>query len=226
MSAAPSTPRRLLDAAVELIQEDGLQAVSHRTVEERAGVARGSTRYHFGTRDSLLEAVLGHLAELDHATITAAVARVAGPAGLAALDAEGQNRAMQGIAAAMLAEPGLSLARFELYLYAARRPALAAAVARWRETFVAVGAAHLTAAGSGDGAAAARLIVASMDGVMLHALSCPHPDYARHGREWTGLLGLAGAALGTEAPAAGSGESGGADTSGPSPDATARESGS
>lgn len=196
MSAATATPRRLLAAALELIQEDGVQAVTHRTVEERAGVARGSTRYHFGSREGLLEAVLGYVAELDHATIARAVAEVAGPDGLAALDAPGQNRAMQAITAAMLAEPGHTLARFELYLYAARRPALADAVARWRETFVAIGAGALSAAGSGDGPAAARLVAASMEGVLLHALACPHPDYATWGREWTGLLGVAGAALG------------------------------
>lgn len=196
MSAATATPRRLLAAALELIQEDGLQAVTHRTVEERAGVARGSTRYHFGSREALLEAVLGYVAELDLATIARAVEAVGGPDGLAALDAAGQNRAMQAMAAAMLEAPELSLARFELYLYAARRPALAGAMARWREAFVALGAPHLTAAGSGNGAAAARLIAASMDGVLLHALSCPHPDYAAHGPEWTGLLGQAGAALG------------------------------
>lgn len=197
MTGATPTPRRLLAAALELIQEDGLQAVTHRTVEERAGVARGSTRYHFGTRDALLEAVLGYVAELDLATIAGAVEAVGGPDGLAALDAAGHNRAMQEISAAMLREPGLSLARFELYLYAARRPALAGAMARWREAFVALGAPHLTAAGSGDGAAAARLVAASMDGVLLHALSCPHPDYAARGREWTGLLGAAAVALGS-----------------------------
>lgn len=198
MSVTRPTPQRILAAAVELIREDGIQAVTHRTVEERAQVARGSTRYHFGSRESLLQAVLGYVAEQDLLTLTTAVQHVGGPEGLAALDQEGQNVAMQRITALMLADPGASLVRFELYLYAARRPELVGAVARWREMFVGIGAPYLTAAGAAHGEPGSRLISASIDGILLHALSAPHEDYARWGQEWTGLLGVAAVSLGSD----------------------------
>jgi len=63
---APTPARRahgggrdaLIDAAAELIAEQGLRGVSHRTVADRAGVAHGLVRHHFKTLDSLvLEAV-------------------------------------------------------------------------------------------------------------------------------------------------------------------------
>ncbi|WP_203567371.1 TetR/AcrR family transcriptional regulator [Aestuariimicrobium ganziense] len=197
---ADSTRQRLLDAALTLTQDEGLHAVTHRTVEERAGVARGSTRYHFGTRDGLVAALLAHVAELDQADIVEAISRVAGPAGLdalAVLTPEQQNLAMQQITAVMLEDPRRLLARFELYLHAARHPELADQVAQWREGFVAIGAPHLAAVGAADGSAAARLVIASMEGLMLHALSSPHPDFVRWGPEWTGLLGVAASLLGS-----------------------------
>lgn len=196
MRDSKPTPRRILAAAVELIREDGIQAVTHRTVEERAQVARGSTRYHFGSRDALLEAVVEYVAEQDLTTITDAVDQVAGPDGLSALAPEEQNVAIQRITAAMLADPGASLVRFELYLYAARRPELVDVMARWRGMFVGIGTPHLTAAGAPHGEPGSRLISASIDGILLHALSAPHPDYARWGEEWTGLLGVAAVNLG------------------------------
>lgn len=191
------TPRRLLAAALELVKENGIQAVTHRTVEERAGVARGSTRYHFGSRDALLEALVGYVAEVDLATIARSMGDLS-EGGLAALTPEEQNAAMSRIVTGMLADPQQCLARFELYLYAARRPPLADAVAQWREAFVGLGSPHLTAAGAPQGDAAARLISASIDGLLLHALSSPHPDYATWGQEWTGLLGVAATMLGAD----------------------------
>ena len=48
-----STPDRLLDAAGELIVEQGWRGVTSRAVAERAGVHNGVVHYHFASVDDL-----------------------------------------------------------------------------------------------------------------------------------------------------------------------------
>ncbi len=196
MHALDSTPQRVLAAALELIKSDGLQAISHRTVEEQAKVARGSTRYHFGSREALLAAVLGYVAELDHATITAVAEELGGESGLAQADPNLQNVALQRMAQAMLADPAQSLARFELYLYAARRPELKEAMAHWRQGFIDFGSAFLEAMGAPQPEAGTRMMASAMDGLLLHSLSSPHGDYETWAAEWIGRIGVEGSELG------------------------------
>lgn len=57
------TRRRLLDAAVEILVEDGHQGLSAATVARRAGVSRGAHQHHFPNRQTLLIEALRHLAE-------------------------------------------------------------------------------------------------------------------------------------------------------------------
>lgn len=167
-----NTPTRqlLLDAALALVAEDGVQAVTHRRVEERAGAARGSTRYHFGSRDQLLAALVDHLAERDHQHVRNALAAQPAPDGPRTVAA-----AAGEVVAALLADRDGALARFELYLYAARRPHLRAVVAAWNETFVDVIVG--STAGDGPGRDEAAVLTAALDGLALHALASP--DAAR-----------------------------------------------
>lgn len=195
MSSATSTRTRLLQAAVALIHDDGVQAVTHRAVEDRAGVARGSTRYYFGTREALLAAVIDHVAAVDNAVIAEAAARVGGSTGPGEMDAATQDSALRAMTELFLADPRQSLVRFELYLYAARRPELAEAMAGWRQAFVAFGAAHLRAQGATDPEAGSRVMAAAVDGLMLHALSSPHADYLTWGPRWVARIGAEAARL-------------------------------
>ncbi|MGP3970840.1 TetR/AcrR family transcriptional regulator [Streptomyces sp. 6N223] len=54
----PDRRRRIVDAAVRLIAERGVAALSHRAVAAEADVPLGSTTYHFADRDELLLAAL------------------------------------------------------------------------------------------------------------------------------------------------------------------------
>lgn len=49
--------QRLVDSALELLAQDGLDAVSLRAIARRAGVSHGAPRWHFPTRAALLCAV-------------------------------------------------------------------------------------------------------------------------------------------------------------------------
>lgn len=53
-----ATRAALIDAAAKLFAEQGVDAVSIRAINSEAGLAPAAVHYHFGSRDSLLQAVL------------------------------------------------------------------------------------------------------------------------------------------------------------------------
>lgn len=52
------TREALIDAAAELFAAHGIQGVSIRSINTRAGLAAAAAHYHFGSKDRLLDAVL------------------------------------------------------------------------------------------------------------------------------------------------------------------------
>src|SRR5207244_1572470 len=50
----------LLHAAVEAIGQKGYVATSLQDIADRAGVSKGAVHYHFGTKEELIDAVLGY----------------------------------------------------------------------------------------------------------------------------------------------------------------------
>ncbi|WP_162606662.1 TetR/AcrR family transcriptional regulator [Jiangella asiatica] len=59
------THQALLVAARELIEQDGLAALTMTTVAERAGVSRRATYLHFASRTDLILALYRHLGETE-----------------------------------------------------------------------------------------------------------------------------------------------------------------
>jgi TetR/AcrR family transcriptional regulator, acrAB operon repressor len=55
------TQRALLDAAQELIAEDGYRGATIQQIAERAGISRGSIAWHFGSKLGLFEAALNDM---------------------------------------------------------------------------------------------------------------------------------------------------------------------
>lgn len=52
------TRERLLDATLKLVSEKGSAAATFEAISEASGVSRGSIRFHFGSKDGLLFAVV------------------------------------------------------------------------------------------------------------------------------------------------------------------------
>lgn len=134
---------RLLDAALELLGRSGAASLTTRAAETAAGLPHGSVRHHFGDRGGMLAALFDHLAD-----------RESGP--------------VEGPTAAALEHwlgPGrtLTLARYELFLIAARDPTLRAPLIHARDRFVAAAAERV-------GTTAAPALVAALDGLVLDAL--------------------------------------------------------
>lgn len=63
---------RALDAAIDLVGTQGLRALTHTRVDERASLPKGSTSNYFRTRQALLSGVANRLLELDRQAAGAA----------------------------------------------------------------------------------------------------------------------------------------------------------
>src|ERR1700754_2636794 len=63
----PTNPERrtqILDAAIDILCDDGVGGLTHRQVDSRAGVPAGTTSNYFRTRQALLEATAARTVEL------------------------------------------------------------------------------------------------------------------------------------------------------------------
>lgn len=72
MSGTPSARERILDAVVDLLVSEGVDAISVRHVAARAGVSIGAVQHHFRTRDDLMAAAMEHITTISRAELTRA----------------------------------------------------------------------------------------------------------------------------------------------------------
>jgi DNA-binding transcriptional regulator YbjK len=155
---------RIADAALRVLAESGSRGLTHRAVDKEAGLPAGSTSNYFSTRATLLEAAARRHADLDTPP-PAAIGAVSTPAvGLSCA----QARALILTALFRVLEPEgrpMLVARYELVLEAARRPALQAAMDESRARFVGLAELTLRASGCGTPEAHARELIAMMDGI-------------------------------------------------------------
>jgi DNA-binding transcriptional regulator YbjK len=168
MTRAADPRGRLLDAALAVIGSEGMRGLTHRRLEEEAGLARGSARYHLGTNDQIVAATLEHVVLRESQLIEGTLARL----GLDALAGGTASipRMCAALISALLENPGALRARYELLLAATRKPALKEEAQRWRAHFVGTTEVGLTAAGVEDPHNAAVLLVAILDGLTLDAI--------------------------------------------------------
>ncbi|MBR0650236.1 TetR/AcrR family transcriptional regulator [Roseomonas terrae] len=59
----PSLRPQLLDAALDLIAEDGVGALTYEALSVRTGVSKGGLLYHFPSKDALLDALTERLVD-------------------------------------------------------------------------------------------------------------------------------------------------------------------
>ncbi|WP_435971257.1 TetR/AcrR family transcriptional regulator [Streptomyces sp. Qhu_M48] len=70
--APASRAERIGDAALDLLVERGMRGLTHRAVDERAGLPQGSTSNHARTRQALLETAVRRQVELEARVLTPA----------------------------------------------------------------------------------------------------------------------------------------------------------
>lgn len=159
---------KILAATVELLTRDGLGAVTHRAVAREAEVPLAATTYYFSSKDELLTEALRMLiaSEVEmlvaRSTELGKTIRSAPELAVALADA---------VTPADEDERRTLLAKFEVYLEAARRPRLRDPVAEWNATFVGLATEALRAAGAREPERTAPLMVAAIDGVLTLGLT-------------------------------------------------------
>jgi AcrR family transcriptional regulator len=159
-----ATRERALEAAVHLLGAEGVRALTHGRVDERAGLPPGSTSNWFRTRRALLGGVVDWIAERERDDLDpGAMPMIPGLDGL-----------IEGLCA--MAELQIerfaarTRARYALFLELAGDPELGERLRwqhrqfqRWTEGIV-------IAVGIADPVPATRALMALMDGLLLHRL--------------------------------------------------------
>jgi TetR/AcrR family transcriptional regulator, regulator of biofilm formation and stress response len=163
----------ILRAAIELVGEEGPDALTHRAVAERAGVAVSATTYWFSSKEEIFReavALAAHeeVERLERLVLDLAPRHVT-PAAWA--------RALSTALAEDLRRPARPVAMFQFVLEASREPALREQVLRWEAAHLRLAEAGLRAAGSDDPQTDAHLVVAAVAGLMLAQLTTPQRDF-------------------------------------------------
>ncbi|HSI80852.1 MAG TPA: TetR family transcriptional regulator [Solirubrobacterales bacterium] len=157
----------ILAATVRIIGSRGLGAVTHRAVAREAGVPLAATTYYFSSKDELLREALRLLAEDEIVRIGERTAELGDDLG-------SPDRAAAALAQVLLGDGAVAqalLAKFELYLEAARDPALRATASHWRGAFIALAESALQTVGAPQPERRAQLLVAAIDGALVHELA-------------------------------------------------------
>lgn len=159
----------LLRAALELLAEGGAKAVTHRAVASRAGLPLASTTYYFESIQQLTQEAL-QLEVAERIVALEALADVRAFAGRTAEEFAAQ------LVDVLVARRGVEVvAQFEVYLEAARNPALEQPVADALAAFERLAADALAALGARQPEQAAVAFVALLDGFALHRVARPTP---------------------------------------------------
>jgi AcrR family transcriptional regulator len=175
--------RQVADAAIAVLADHGARGLTHRAVDQAAGLSPGTTSNYARTREALLTLTLTRIAELD---LAEGAARVAG-SGLADDVAQMVHQ--------WIIEPGRRrrfLARLELAFEATRRPELRAAYDEMGRGFRTEAARLLAAAGSAHPERDAWTLIAWVEGTAFYALAgaggAAVPSLAELRAQVTGLL--------------------------------------
>ncbi|MFF9809535.1 TetR/AcrR family transcriptional regulator [Streptomyces coeruleorubidus] len=165
-AAGPSRSDLVADTALALLAERGMRGLTHRAVDEAAGLPQGSTSNLARTRQALLELTVRRLADREARVLAlhempdprAGTGPLADALALAAHRALTRNRE-------------LTVARYELALEATRRPELRAYFdatgARFRDQL----ATLVTGMGSTDPARHTLSLIAWADGLMFSCVA-------------------------------------------------------
>jgi TetR/AcrR family transcriptional regulator, regulator of biofilm formation and stress response len=165
-----SARKAILAATVEVIAGEGIDAVTHRRVAERAGVSPGSTTHHFASREDLLRSafrfyleqadrLLGELDRELRGSVADPVERVVAFLG--------------GVVRREFGDERLVRAEYEMLLFASTDQELASHVRAWEARWVAYIAGDLEAAGTPRAVETARTVLNLVRGYELERLLDP-----------------------------------------------------
>ncbi|MEU6486672.1 TetR family transcriptional regulator [Streptomyces sp. NPDC046887] len=189
----------IADTALALLVERGMRGLTHRAVDEAAGLPQGSTSNHARTRQALLEAAVRRLADREARML--ALEEMPGPDG--SLDALTDGLAL-ALHRYLTRHRDLLVARYELGMEATRRPALRDYYDRMGQRFREPLTALLRGAGSSDPERHTLSLAAWCEGLLFScAVGSFHSSVPGLAEVRRGMAELLGGMLGGGAAATG-----------------------
>ncbi|KRD45003.1 transcriptional regulator [Cellulomonas sp. Root930] len=159
-----TSPRsRALDAAIDLLGTEGLRALTHVRVDDRAGIPRGSTSNYFRTRAALLGGVVERISERETPQVGESLAPASAEALIEALSAL--------VAYTTTVQRTLTTARLVLFMEASHDPTLRESLSARRHALEADAVAALARLGSSDPVTGAAAVMACAEGLILHRIA-------------------------------------------------------
>jgi TetR/AcrR family transcriptional regulator, regulator of biofilm formation and stress response len=162
----------MLSVAIRIIGEEGVHALSHRRLAERAGVPLGSTTYWFESRNEILTQALTRFAAEESATLAERFATLHVSDLTQLIDVIVDHVASQDEE-----ERWRAVAQYAVFEEASRNPALRHALHEWTEQWVKHLAEQLTLAGVDRAESRARVLVPLLDGLLFNQLADPADDF-------------------------------------------------
>lgn len=156
----------LADAGIAVLAREGSRGLTHRAVDDEAGVPTGTASNYFRSREALIAGLFQRIGERLAPT----------PDDLAQRAAQTPSPALfadylRDIVRRLLGEREVTLALFELRLEAARRPELAAALEEWQHAGFEGDVAFNSAAGLPGGRAEIALFHYAIEGLVFDRLT-------------------------------------------------------
>ena len=167
----------MLDAAIQVLGERGMRALTHRAVDAEAGVAAGSAANYFPTREALLEAIVERVSAMERGRFDEMAAEVC-PVTPAEL---GRSVAMW-VREATGARRALTLARYAILVEAGHNTKIRRQLAETGGRVNAWFANWLRLIGSFDTGHDVHVLGNYVTGLMLHQLAMPDPGFDPSGK--------------------------------------------
>ena len=171
MPPNPERRAQILDAAIGILADEGVGALTHRHVDDRASLPAGTTSNYFRTRQALLEATAARTVDLHWQRVEFLQAAVG------SLTREG----VKALVTRMLADPDdrarrYTLARFELFIEGTRRPELQPFLLQLQAAAVKSATLIFEAAGFSPTPLQMEELSRLLNGYMFSKLTIPGPD--------------------------------------------------
>jgi DNA-binding transcriptional regulator YbjK len=171
MPANPERRAQILDAAIGILADVGVGGLTHRHVDDRAGLPAGTTSNYFRTRQALLEATAARTVDLHWLRVEALRAAIG------SLTSDG----VKALLTRMISDPDeqarrYTLARFELFMEGTRRPQLRPFMAELQAAAVKSATLIFEAAGFAPTAQQMDELSRLLNGYVFSKLTVPSED--------------------------------------------------
>lgn len=165
----------LIEACVRVIEDDGLEGVTHRRVAVAAGVPLAATTYYFSSKEDLMQAAMEHVIATEAERLEV-IARAVTESGDMTLE-DGVEALIQWLLGMVGERKMAQIAEFELFLRMARTAPRPDEMPSWTHAFRDVARQALEKLGDDEAEQDAYALVALAHGLMLHALTSGEEGY-------------------------------------------------